>query len=262
MATRSGIITLTTDFGTVDGFVGTVKGVILSLAPKATIADISHEVPAFDVLSGAWILAASFRYFPAGTVHVAVVDPQVGSQQRRIAAVVDSHYFLLPDNGLLTLVAKRQEIERACVLNKPQYWLKDPSSTFHARDIFAPCAAHLLNGATLDEIGSEIAKESLFMLDLARVKIEGDSMIGTIVYIDHFGNLITNVDGKALSLARRIMVREHEICTLASSYSEIGQGKLGAIAASHGNLEIAAGQASAAAILNAKVGMPVRIEIG
>jgi S-adenosylmethionine hydrolase len=187
------IIAFMTDFGLGDGDVGVLKGVALGIVPDAQIIDITHDVAPQHVASGAWILAASYRYFPAETVYVCVVDPGVGSTRRPIAIHAGDWFFVGPDNGLFSYVLGEQPAHQAVLLSNPAYRLPEISSTFHGRDIFAPAAAHIARGVPLTELGPTIDPATLQRLDVRLTKREGAYILAHILHVDHFGNLITSI---------------------------------------------------------------------
>ncbi len=185
-------VTLLTDFGTKDGFVGAMKGVILSINPGVPIVDITHEVEPFNILEGALILKAHYRYFPPGTVFIAVVDPGVGSERKPIALRLGDHFFVGPDNGIFDLVVKDFEgPPLAVVIKNKKLMLPRVNETFHGRDIFAPAGAYLSMGVPLKDLGREFTYET--KLRFPDLKREGERLIGEIVYFDRFGNAITNI---------------------------------------------------------------------
>ena len=190
---RDAVIALLTDFGTGDGDVGVMKGVMLGIAAGAQIIDITHEVAPQHIHGGAWILAASYRYFPRGTVFTCVVDPGVGSQRYPIAVQAGEWFFVGPDNGLFSFVLAEQPVHEAVQASNPAYHLPVVSSTFHGRDIFAPVAAHIARGLPLAELGPPIASERLQRIDLALAGREDARIEGRIIHVDNFGNLITNI---------------------------------------------------------------------
>lgn len=246
------LITLTTDFGNTDGYPGVVKGVILSIAPCATIVDISHDVPSYDIHHAAWLLLCSRPYFPRDAIHVAVVDPQVGSGQKRLLVLTEQGIFILPDNGLISLVLKESEPFRAFVLDKPQYHLESVSSTFHARDIFAPVAAYLANGAAPDEVGTELApdavshgEERLSLPDPSGADVKA----GRVVHIDKFGNVITNIGGSLGEGKFEVLVDGKTVGMVYPDYQSIPYGMTGAVPASHGFIEIARYKEPASAVI-------------
>jgi S-adenosyl-L-methionine hydrolase (adenosine-forming) len=187
------IVAFMTDFGLGDGDVGVLKGVVLGIVPDAHTIDITHDVAPQHIASGAWILAASYRYFPPGTVYVCVVDPGVGSTRRPIAVHAGDWFFVGPDNGLFSYILAEQPVHQTVVLANPAYHLPQLSSTFHGRDIFAPTAAHIARGVPLTELGPAIDPATLQRLDVGLPKREGANISAHILHVDHFGNLITSI---------------------------------------------------------------------
>ena len=258
------LITLLTDFGLKDGYPGVMKGVIWSIAPQAQIADLTHSVSPQNVREGALILGRSVPYFPAGSIHVAVVDPGVGTSRRPIAARLGSHYFIAPDNGLLSIPLERAEMEQAAVeivhLDRPRFWLPSPSHTFHGRDIFAPCAAHLANGVSLAELGAPI--DDLLRLPFPPVERIPNGWRGQVISSDHFGNLATNLQAQHLEDFKdlRIRLKGYELHGgLGRAYGERPSGEVLALIDSAGCLEIAIVNGSAALQLQAGPGDPVEV---
>jgi S-adenosylmethionine hydrolase len=257
---RRPIITLTTDFGLDDHFVGTLKGVILDIVPEAEIVDISHAAQAFDILDGALSFAPAYKYFPNATTHLVVVDPGVGSSRRPIVASTDRYHFVAPDNGVLSVVYNEEQRIQVRHLTAPRYFLQPVSNTFHARDIFAPVAAHLAKGVDPGKLGPEIS--DFIRLDLARPTRDSQNVWrGMVLKVDHFGNLITNIASQDVPElfrgnppAFRIVFGSREIAQLRFAYSQGNPGEVFAIAGSMGYLEIAANQASAAELLSAGKG--------
>ncbi|MFN3533032.1 MAG: S-adenosyl-l-methionine hydroxide adenosyltransferase family protein [Candidatus Brocadia sp.] len=194
---RPCIITLLTDFGNQDAYVGIMKGVIAGIAPFANIIDISHNIPPQDILSGAYLLATSYKYFPKGTIHVAVIDPGVGSQRDIICVDTRNYLFLVPNNGLLSLIVSEEKTKNIIRVTNSKYFLPSPSNTFHGRDIFAPVAAHLSLGIKLQQLGVRI--DQLDQLDIPQPDYNKKGQLeGQIIYIDRFGNLITNIKRERL----------------------------------------------------------------
>jgi len=273
------LITLTTDFGTRDPYVAEMKGVVLQANPQATIVDISHHIDAQNVAQGAFVLGSAYHSFPKDTIHVAVVDPGVGSSRRAILLVTREGLFLAPDNGLLTYVLRdspeyraasqnRQFLEpmevaipsdcTAYHLSNQDLWKSPISDTFHGRDIFAPVAAHLSLGTPQREVGEPL--RSLMCLCVPHPQWEGDSLMGHVIHVDGFGNLVTTIEGKALSKNRvEVLLKGRRIQGVSRSYGE--SADLLAIVGSHGNLEIAARDGSAARELSADVGDEVLVEL-
>ena len=191
------IITITTDFGNYDEYVGIMKGVILSLNPSAVIVDITHHIDPQDIVQAAYTIYSSYRYFPKGTVHVVVVDPTVGSDRKIIALKIADHIFLAPDNGVLSLLIKKNEgkINSIASIDNTSYFLDPVSRTFHGRDIFAPVSAHLSMGVSTKKLGTPIAQKHLICLSIHEPYFsDNGELVGTIVSIDHFGNLIININ--------------------------------------------------------------------
>jgi S-adenosyl-L-methionine hydrolase (adenosine-forming) len=259
------IITLTTDFGLSDHFVGTVKGVILSILPDAELVDISHSVEAFDVLDGALTIASSYSYFPAGTVHLVVVDPGVGTVRRPIVSTTEQHHFVAPDNGVLSYIYNREERIRVHHVTAEHYFLQPISQTFHARDIFARIAAYLAKGVAPATFGEEV--KDFVRLDVPRPTVVNENTWrGAIIKVDRFGNLIANFTPDIVpSLFQsepppfKIRVGGREITALQNAYGNTPPGTLFGILGSMGYLEIAANQASASKILD--VGKGARVEV-
>jgi S-adenosylmethionine hydrolase len=241
------VITLLTDFGTADYYVGAVKGAILSVNPNAIIVDITHEIPAQDIEVGAFMLLAAYKTFPAGTIHVAVVDPGVGSARRPIVVKTADQFFVGPDNGIFTYICDREHSHRTFHVTAEKYFRPDPSSTFHGRDIFAPVAAALSTGVAPEEFGPEINDE---------VRLPSLETPLRIIHIDRFGNCVTNIEafeGKSLTINGRT------ISSFRNFYGEASPGELFAIWGSAGFLEISINGGSAAQILGAQRGDTIRI---
>lgn len=267
----SDIITLVTDFGLDGPYVAVMKGVILGINPGAVIVDISHAIEPQNIAQAAFLLGTAHRYFPEGTIHVAVVDPGVGSRRRAIILKTPSAYFVAPDNGILSYVlaeasARASEPEtgerelspglEAVAITNPRFWRHPVSSTFHGRDIFAPVASHLSLGVPLHQFGEAI--RSLFAFALPQPHIAADGLvIGHIVHIDHFGNLITDIGSSLIDKDILIEVSGHQITGLSSCYAE--GDELLALIGSSGNLEIAVRDDSAARRLRAELGSEVRV---
>jgi len=257
------IVTFTTDFGLSDHFVATMKGVILSINPEVRLVDISHQVNAYDLFDGAMTLALAYPYFPADTIHVAVVDPGVGSARRPVLVSTRRYKFVAPDNGVLSLVYEREkEFEVRCVTAE-HYFLKPVSQTFHGRDIFAPVAAWLSKGVEADKFGEVITDQVKFTPPKVK-PLDGGRMQAVVIKVDKFGNLITNIglaDAPALfgsdPPAFEITVNQQEITQLHASYSAGKPSELFAIAGSSGYLEICQNRASAAKTLQAGRGTEV-----
>jgi S-adenosylmethionine hydrolase len=248
------IITLTTDFGLSDPFVGIMKGVILGIAPGAQIVDISHEIRSYDIVEGAVLIDSTYRYFPEGTIHVVVVDPGVGSARRPIVATADGHFFVAPDNGVLSAVLKNEVYH----ITNRSLFLNSVSQTFHGRDIFAPVAANLAMGIPIESVGPRIL--DFLKKSLPRPRPQGDKLVGTVLRIDKFGNIITNLRLKDLPEEFTITVAGLPITRLCSSFSEAERGEFFAIEGSAGYIELALDQGSAADKLKVARGAEIEVE--
>jgi S-adenosylmethionine hydrolase len=262
------IITLTTDFGINDHFVGTMKGVILNIAPDAAIVDISHSVQAFDVLDGALTLSQAYSYFPTGTVHVVVVDPGVGTARRPIIASSDGHHFVAPDNGVLSLVYAREERMHVRHVTSEHYFLQPVSNTFHGRDIFAPVGAYLAKMVDTEKFGEEIEDFARFSAPRPKM-ISENTLRGVVLKVDRFGNLITNItpaDAPKLFEAQpgpfKIAVGSCEITEIRQIYAGGAPGEVFGILGSMGFLEIAVNRGAAAQLATAGKGSDVNIVLG
>lgn len=259
------IVTLTTDFGLNDHFVGTVKGAILSIAPEVEIVDICHSVQAFDILDGALALAQAYSYFPTRTVHLVVVDPGVGSARRPILASSDKYNFVAPDNGVLSLMYAREERLNVRHVTSHHYFLQPLSNTFHGRDVFAPVAAYLAKGVDQEKFGPEITDFVRFNAPKPKA-VDAKTLRGIVLKVDRFGNLITNItpqDAPALlqtpAPGFKIVVGKREVTALQSNYADGAPNELFAILGSMGYLEIAANRTAAAQLASAGKGTEVSL---
>lgn len=257
------LITLTTDFGLADHFAGVMKGVIAGIAPRARVIDISHDVAVHNVADAAFVIAEAWPYFPKRTIHVVVVDPGVGTSRRPVLAEAGGHFFFAPDNGVLSMVYDAAP-HKVRVISNPKLMRREVSRTFHGRDVFAPAAAHLARGVKPPAFGKLIT-------DYVRVWLSKPSECGpgkwrgTILKVDHFGNLITNfaaADFEGVKTrAFELRAGTKRIHRLALSYAETEAGELFAIIGSSGYLEIATNQASAAGLLGCSAGAPVELDL-
>ncbi len=259
------LITLTTDLGERDGFVGIMKGVILSIFPQAQLIDLSHEVEPQNVRQAAYILQRAVPFFPAGSIHLTVVDPGVGTERRPIAARLGDQFFVGPDNGVISLWLAQTESRGAPMeivhLNRSEYWRLPLSHTFHGRDLFAPVAAHLARGVPLHELGTPISDP--VRLDFPQPQRHGKVWKALIVYVDRFGNLMTNLSAERLGEALpqvRIRVRGYRVEGIVPSYGHRPPGSLVAVIDSDGFLEIAMVNGNAAHRLGLKEGDTVEVE--
>ena len=259
------VIALLTDFGVRDHYVGTMKGVALTICPEATLVDISHEVPAHDVAAGALELAACYRYFPPGTVFLVVVDPGVGSSRRGIAGETGEYKFVGPDNGVLGIVFDETPPRRVVELTERRYARPTVSRTFEGRDRFAPAAAWLAKGAELSAFGRPAGQ--VHRIELAQPSIGPDGIAGEVCRVDRFGNLITNIDRKTFEKlgsvehwpALEIRVGPHQVSKVVSTYADAAAGEVCALFGSSDHLEIAANGVSAASRLDLGRGAAVRV---
>jgi S-adenosylmethionine hydrolase len=243
------IITLLTDFGIQDSYVAEMKGVLLSRLPEAQLVDISHHVSPGDVRAAQYLLSRTWSHFPRGTVHVAVVDPGVGTERRALAAESGGHRFLAPDNGLLSFLP---EDARFVSLPVPA----GASHTFHGRDVFAPAAATLAAGESLEALGTAVTRP--VRVPLPAPRRDGTAIVGEVIYVDRFGTLISNIEPSAVSPGARIRVGDVEVGTLQRTFADAARGALVAFVGSGGTIEIAVRDASAARKLGVGAGAEVR----
>jgi S-adenosyl-L-methionine hydrolase (adenosine-forming) len=252
---RMGIVTLLTDFGSQDTYVGQVKGAILAIAPEAAVVDLTHAVPPQDVLAGAFLLWAAVDVFPPGSIHLAVVDPGVGSARRAIAVrSARGDVFVGPDNGLLVPAAERFGAIDGFALTERRYWAPQKSGTFDGRDVFGPVAGHLAAGVALEQLGQPVSElQRVAGLEWSR------GPDGNVVHVDTYGNLITNILGSTLPARFRVRLGTR-LVRQAGYYEAVQPGELLALVGSAGLVEISARNASAAAITGAARGTPVTVE--
>jgi S-adenosylmethionine hydrolase len=250
------IITLTTDFGLSDPFVGIMKGVILSIAPEAQVVDITHDIKAFDIVEATFLIDSAYRYFPEGTVHVIVVDPGVGSARRPIAAAAHGHLFVAPDNGVLSAVLESEVYH----ITNQSFFLDSISRTFHGRDIFAPVGANLARGAPIESVGPRIL--DFTKKPLPKPRPQGDKLLGTVLRIDRFGNIVTNLKRRHLVDDFTIHLAGLPITRLCGNFSEAEPGEFFAFEGSTGFIEIALNQGSAAEKLSVERGAEIEVEVG
>ena len=278
------LITLTTDFGTADGYVGTMKGVILDIAPDARLVDISHAITPQNTHQAAYVLYTAYHFFPSHTVHLVVVDPGVGSARHPIAMHTPAGYFVGPDNGVFSYVMARERVDGLVELADPRYRLSQISHTFHGRDIFAPAAAHLAAGLPIAFLGPPV--RDLVTLPPPRLEIADDCITGEVLHSDHFGNVITSVgllawNGDQLSLdpafrqarpakgepirfeagAATVVVTGHEIAGVHHTYAQVEPGEMLALGGSEGHLEIAMREGNASTKLGLHPGNTVTLKL-
>jgi S-adenosylmethionine hydrolase len=257
------IITLLTDFGLKDGYVGVMKGVIWGIAPQVQFADITHQIHPQNVLEGALALGRIASFFPAGTIHLAVVDPGVGTQRRPLAARLGEQFYVGPDNGLCTALVEQARQSQAGVqfihLDRAQYWLVEISKVFHGRDIFSPVAAHLANGVPLTELGSSIHDARL--LELPQPQRVGAGWRGQVILVDNFGNLSTNLTRQQLAdmSAVTVQIAGRQIHGLVNTFGGAQPGDLVAMFGEADDLTVSIVNGDAAAALTVGAGEPVEV---
>jgi hypothetical protein len=254
------IITLTTDFGASSRYVGAMKGVILSINPRAQVVDLSHSVPAQDIRAGAIVLADTAFWYPPGTIHIAVVDPGVGGKRRVVYAQIGQQHFVAPDNGLLSRLALLEQPSMIISIDHEQYWMPDVSRTFHGRDIMAPVAARLSLGLSPDKLGRPL--QQLVEIPWAEVQQVPNRIEGEVIEVDSFGNLITNITRAMLAGVPSndsvlVTCEEHETQGIFATFSDQPPMTFMAHVGSTGRLELAIVDENASAMLGVRVGAPV-----
>src|SRR4030095_2531472 len=251
------IIALLTDFGTRDGYTASMKAVIKTICPLVSIIDISHDIAPQQIAEARFILWTAYRFFPAGTIFVCVVDPGVGTGRKILAVKTEQYVFLAPDNNLLDMVLAETEVLEACSVENEKFFLEKISSTFHGRDIFSPVAAHLANGISLHSIGPSISLKRPSDL-LFSISSKGN-YTGSVIFIDHFGNLVTNLGMTGIQEAT-IIIDANEIA-LKKTYAEAEIGEPLALIGSRGLLEIAVRNGSAEQMFDAGYGSKIEVEV-
>jgi S-adenosylmethionine hydrolase len=253
------IVTLLSDFGTRDGFVAAMKGVVAAVSPEARIIDATHDIEPGDIEAAAFVLAQYWDLYPPGTVHLAVVDPGVGSERKALVLVADQRFVVAPDNGIITRVVKAAVDWRCVEVRERRYLRTEVSSTFHGRDVFAPVAAHLSSGVPADQLGPALGHPVLVEVDppLRRAA----RLQGRVVHVDRFGNLITDIPAAWLDLPWRFRVAEHDVGAVRRTYSDVRAGELLAVVGSLGTVEIAVRQGSASEMTGAGRGAEVVAEV-
>ena len=258
------IITLLTDFGLKDPYVASMKGVILSINPQCTLVDITHQVSPYDIKEGAFILAQAYSTFPKGTIHLSVVDPGVGSPRKPILFVTKNYFFIGPDNGLFTFALKREKLKKVIALGKMEFFLPEVSPTFHGRDLFAPVAAHLSCGIAPESFGRVI--KSWNEISFPEPVLRQERLIGEVIHIDTFGNLVCNIDYKNLlkfSKSRPFVIKigKRTMRGLKKGYWEGRKDEPMALIGSGGFLEISVREGNAQKVLKMKKGDRVQVQI-
>jgi S-adenosylmethionine hydrolase len=261
--TQQRLITFTTDFGTTDHFVGTMRGVIVSINPKAQMFDICNAVQSYDVLDGALTIAHSYRYFPADTIHLVIVDPGVGTSRRPILVTTEKHMFIAPDNGVLSLVYEQEERISVRHITSEHYFLQPTSNTFHGRDIFAAVAGWLSKGVEAKKFGEEVTDYVRFGSPKVK-RIDDKTLKGVVLKVDRFGNLVTNIrpeDVPQLFIELppdfRIIIGKGEVKRVRRTFGEGAAGEIFGVLGSMGYLEIVANRSTAASLLQATKGSDV-----
>jgi S-adenosylmethionine hydrolase len=265
MRALSGIISLITDFGIQDGYVGAMKGVILSINPRASIVDISHGVERHDLIQAALMLRSTCRYFPKGSIHVVVVDPGVGGRRKPLLVETEKFFFVGPDNGVLSLALEAERPLQVVSIEDSKYILPWVSDTFHGRDIFAPAAAHCSLGVPADRFGPEV--KTYRSMQLSRPRVLADGLQGEVIIVDHFGNLVTNISCRHLdehlgTAPLTIRLGKTTISKISRSYQEVPQGEPLAIIGGWDLLEIAVNGGDARSVLGVERGEAVAVRRG
>ncbi len=260
----SGVISLTTDFGLVDPYVGQMKGALLQRNPAAQLVDLSHAIPRQDIQGAALVLHSSYTFFPAGTVHLVVVDPGVGSQRRILVAEAEGHYFVAPDNGIFSLLLRDRLFKRIHLLEEKRFFAESVSSTFHGRDIMGPVAAALAGGEPLTAVGSEVLPASCVCLEVPAAQFAEQKIMGQVLQIDHFGNIRTAIrqsDLERFGDFQHCLVQMSGklIQGIRKTYAEAGAGELLALIDSAGYLEIAVNMGNAAKVIQCRIGDAVEV---
>ena len=254
----SPLITLTTDFGTRDGYVAQMKGVILRISPKVRLIDVTHDIESFDIMEAALVIRGLWEYFPEGTVHIAVVDPGVGSKRRGIVMRLDGRFYVGPDNGLFSLVFARSHAREVREISDSNLFLQEPHPTFHGRDVFAPAAAHLSLGIAFDAVGPVV--EDPVMLSIPEPIHTEVGIEGEIIHVDQFGNLTSNIEsGMLFRSVDSVQIGEWEIKGIKRFFSEVPTGAPVALINSFGFLEIAVNLGNASKDLGVQKGSRVNV---
>jgi S-adenosylmethionine hydrolase len=265
---RKQLVTLITDFGSNDYYVGVMKGVILGINPEAVIVDVCHHVASYDVFDAAFTLLQSYRYFPSDTIHMVIVDPGVGTARRPLLARTIDQKFIAPDNGVLSLVYEREENIEVRHITSEHYFLSPISQTFQGRDIFAPCAGWLSKGVEVDKFGEPITDYAKFTPPKAK-RVDEQLVKGVALRVDKFGNIVTNISPEDVPQLFtenpppfRILINQQEVTKLNSTFAAGKPSEVFAIVGSTGYIEICTNRGSAAKTLNATRGMEVGVVIG
>lgn len=258
----AGLVTLTSDFGLRDPYVAAMKGILCRHCTGVQVVDLTHDITAQGILEGALFLAGATPYFPLGTIHVAVVDPGVGTERRAIAVLADGQYYVCPDNGLLTLIVREHTVEKAHAITNPAFMLETVSATFHARDVFAPTAARLAAGASIEEAGEAVTHLTQLEIPAPEVDAQG-GISGRIIHTDRFGNLITNISLSLLAgrRPRGVSAGTLRLDGIRRTYADVRVGEPLALFGSSDHLEIAVNHAHAGRELGLGVDDVVRVHL-
>ncbi|MEK6286435.1 MAG: SAM-dependent chlorinase/fluorinase [Acidobacteriota bacterium] len=264
MAEKKTLITMTTDFGEADYFVPAMKGVIYSINPAVEIVDLTHQIPAHDIYAAAFTLMCCYKDFPGNTIHLTVVDPGVGSARRPIMVMIDDYNFIGPDNGVFSYIYQRAHVNRVVHFTAEHYFRQPVSSTFHGRDVFAPCAAYVSKLVDWRMMGEEISDPVRF--NTPTPTVVAGQIRGTVIHIDRFGNLITNITTAELTedlirAGARVRVGKHEATRVLANFAEANQNELFAYFGSAGFLELAVPRQSAARVVEARRGIEVEVGV-
>jgi hypothetical protein len=257
------IITLTTDFGLKDPYVAEMKAVILNICPEAAIVDVSHQIEKFNIRMGAYILAAASPYFPKGSIHIAIVDPAVGTKRRALCIETKNGFFVAPDNGVLILAAKAQGISHVYEITNRKFMLPIISNTFQGRDVFSPAAANLASGVCPSDLGPEV--RNLVIPEFARIVKGQYRIVGEVVHVDDFGNVMTNISGSELESVNRGKALKLRVgkaglmVGFCKTYAEVEPKKPVVLIGSHGFFEISVNQGNAGRMLKVKIGDKVTV---
>ncbi|MBE9179592.1 SAM-dependent chlorinase/fluorinase [Oculatella sp. LEGE 06141] len=258
------LLTLLSDFGLQDGYVGMMKGVIAHINPAVRTIDLTHQIPPQNIAAARFVLMNAYPFFPAGTVHVAIVDPGVGSARRAIALhLADGSFVVGPDNGLFSGVLMQRQVVQAAELTNTRYWRRaEPSTTFHGRDIFAPVGAHLASGVSLGELGSQIDPATLVQFPISAPTPTRSGFAGTIQYIDRFGNAITTIPGDFVKERAWSVATSTTSAPGCRAYSDVAPGQPLALIGSHGWVELAVNEGDARSQLRLSWHSPIEVVIG
>jgi len=260
----SGVITFTTDFGTRDAYAGIMKGIVLTINPKARLIDIAHDIPPHDIINASFMLANAYEYFPAGTIHIAVVDPGVGGGRKNIAVFTEKYFFIGPDNGIFSIALSNEKVSEIREIKNYPFVMKKISNTFHGRDVFAPCAGYLSMGKNFSNIGPVI--NNIKHLEYPKVNINRNTLTGEIMSIDSFGNMITNISEKVLrsfigKQKFEIYFTSERFNKIENTYNDVPIGRPLALFGSSGYLEISMNGGSASSYFMTPLGSTITIQL-